>query len=295
MLTAIGAALACAKLLSLSPEAIVDAIALASCQFALSDELKRSPQSDLRAVRDGFAARAAVEATLLAQRGVRGVEKPLEGKSGLIAMLTGRPSLHEACLVDGFGEHFHGTAVGIKRWPSCRGTHSAIAAAHALRQKGLGPDDVGSVSVIVTPPNDMLFLPRAQRVWPHTAIDAKFSIPFVFASTMVHGTIGLESFLPERLSEAQISGLAEKVTMSDVIQTDAFEARYKVRTCDGHDIEETVVAIPVWQASDIALQDLKGKVAGCAGVARTPFEAEAFLSAVSMTDTAGIEPVMAML
>jgi hypothetical protein len=59
-----------------------------------------------------------------------------------------------------------------------------VVAAQRLRDKGIVPADIVRVGVEVSPPNDMLFTPRAQRIAPQTAIDAKFSIPFVLAAAL---------------------------------------------------------------------------------------------------------------
>src|SRR5690606_11280510 len=184
ILAGLGATLGSARLLRLDADRIRNALGLFILQFMLGDELKRSPKSDLRAVREGFAARAGVEAALLARAGVEAVESPLEGPSGLFAQLTGRPP--KAAPFNTIGTAFYGPEVGLKRWPSCRGTHTAILASFALRKRGITTADIASVTVHVGPPNDMLFVPRAQRIAPQTAIDGKFSIPFVFASTLAN-------------------------------------------------------------------------------------------------------------
>ena len=216
ILGAIGATLACARLLQLPAERYVDALSLAACQFALTDELKRSPDSDLRAIRDSFAARAAVEAVLLAQRGVRGVDLPLEGESGVFATLTGLPP-DASVLLDGWGKRFHGPSVSLKLWPSCRGTHSAIAAGLALRDEGLSPDEVASAVFDVTPPDDMLLEPVVQRQFPRTAIDAKFSIPFTFATALVSGSVGLADFEDRAIRDARRLAVAQRVRLGRIV------------------------------------------------------------------------------
>src|SRR5690554_6738675 len=89
ILSGLGATLGAAWLARLTGQQAVDALGLFAAQFMLGDELKRSPDSHLRAVREGFAARAAVEAVLLARHGVRAVDAPLEGRSGVFALLSG--------------------------------------------------------------------------------------------------------------------------------------------------------------------------------------------------------------
>src|SRR5690606_32500462 len=66
MLAALGAVFGAARLLRLTVPQTADALSLTMTGFSLAAELKRSPDSTLRAVRDGLAARAVVEAVQLA-------------------------------------------------------------------------------------------------------------------------------------------------------------------------------------------------------------------------------------
>jgi 2-methylcitrate dehydratase PrpD len=259
ILAGLGATLGSALLLRLDADGIRNALGLFALQFMLGDELKRSPKSDLRAVREGFAARAAVEAALLARAGVEAVEEPLEGKSGVFALLTGHPPKAEAFAT--VGTVFHGPDVGIKRWPSCRGTHSAILAAQALRARGVTSADIASVSVQVGPPNDMLFVPRAQRIAPQTAIDGKFSIPFVFAVVMETGDLTLASFTDEQLRSPKTLALAERVTMSEHPVPGGAEAIYTIANGSGRSSARSsrrcLSGAPVTSPSPISRQSSK--------------------------------------
>lgn len=291
IIAGLGATLGAAHLLNLSPQQAVDALGLFAAQFMLADELKRSPQSHLRAVREGLAARAAVEAALLARAGVRAVEQPLEGKSGVFSLLTGKPPLSEP-LHPG---SLYGPDVALKRWPSCRGTHSAIVAAQALRDKGIVARDIAHVGVTATPPNDMLFEPRASRIAPGTAIDAKFSIPFVFATALDEGAVSLASFTPDRLTRSETLALAAKIEMTALLDTSDFEARYAITLADGARLEHTVTAIAPWRSGDLALSDLAAKLTDCLGYAGKPVSTEAFLSAIEAVHHTGVDPLMALL
>ena len=293
ILAGLGATLGCALLLKLDAQGIRNALGLFILQFMLGDELKRSPKSDLRAVREAFAARAAVEAVLLARAGVEAVEAPLEGPSGFFAMLSGKPPEAEAFTT--IGTAFLGPDVGIKRWPSCRGTHSAVLAARAFRDKGIAGSDIAVVSVRVGPPNDMLFVPRAQRTAPQTAIDAKFSIPFVFASVMEAGDLSLSSFAADRLRAPEVLVLAEKVAMSVEPVPKESEAIYTIETRNGGVVNEVIDAVPVWRARDISLSDLTPKLRTCFSFgARSP-DVAPFLAAVTNVETQPIELLMRML
>lgn len=293
ILSGLGATLGASHLMGLSVAQTIDALGLFAAQFMLGDELKRSPHSHLRAVREGLAARAAVEAVLLARRGVRAVQEPLDGESGVFRQLTGAAPRSD--IFPAAGQNFLGPEVSIKRWPSCRGTHPAIVLAERLRAQGIGPNDIASVRVRATPPNDMLFVPRASKIAPQTAIDAKFSIPFVFAAAMDAGTVTLDAFSAPQLQRRDLLVLAAKVHMAELVATKAFEAEFVVETNDGRSITECVERVPEWQAGGVALTDISAKVAGCLTHGGASCGVDTFLKAIAGVGTRGIGPVMALL
>ena len=206
---ALGAAVAAGRLIGLGPGGIVAAVSLAACRLHLTDALKRAPSSDLRAVRDGFAAAAAVEGALLAEAGVVGTPDPLGEKGGVLDIWTGVPPRDGWDA--GLGARFHGADVAIKPWPSCRGTHGAIAAALALSEAGLRPDDVAAIRADVAPPDEMLLEPLDLRQAPTVPAEAKFSIPWAVAVALSRGAPGLDDFLPDAIADPVLRALAARV------------------------------------------------------------------------------------
>lgn len=293
VLSGLGATLGCCTLLSLDADATTNALGLFLSQFMLADELKRSPLSHLRAVREGLAARAAVEAALLARAGVVAVEQPLEGQSGLFRLLTGAPPKAEA--FTDIGTTYLGPDVGIKRWPACRGTHSAIVAGQRLRRRGISPSDIADVSVQVSPPNDMLFVPRDQRIRPQTPIDAKFSIPFVLALALQGDEITLESFSNQNLASGILRDLAAKVRMEESLAPPHLEAVFHFHLMTGDVIAEPIEPLEAWRAGDTTLDGLILKIEACLAVGSVPVPLDLFLSALGDLADTGIGPLMQIL
>jgi 2-methylcitrate dehydratase PrpD len=207
-----GAAAAAARLLKLNPAQTLDAFSLALCQATCSSELKHSPHSMIRAVRDAFAAKAGVLAAQLALRGVKGFDKPFEGKAGYF-QLYARGAWEPSVLLADLGKKFLGEDVSFKPWPACRGTHPFIEALLALRRTHrLKVEDIAEVKLSGGPMQKMLVEPLLQKQAPATAIDAKFSLPFTAACALVYGDVTLDHFLPQALQNAEVVRLALKVS-----------------------------------------------------------------------------------
>ncbi len=261
MIGSFGAALAGARLLGLSPEKTVAALSLTLVQLALTDALKRAPASDLRAVRDGFAARAACEAVLLAKGGVTGTPDPLAENGGLVPLLTGAPPAPEP--FNDFGENFHTPDLSLKTWPCCRGTHPAIALALELRDAGTAPEELAGIAFTLNPPDDMLFEPRTDRIRPGTAIAAKFSIPYCFAHTMLHGPPGLDAFNDDARRDTATLALASTVTLESC--TAGAEKTALLTFKDGSRSDHVLPEPPTLLAATSSFDEITDKLRDCLG------------------------------
>jgi 2-methylcitrate dehydratase PrpD len=212
ILGAFGATAAVCKLLNLTVEQILDAFSLTLCQATCSAELTHSPHSVVRSIRDAFSAKAGVLSALLAKQGVTGFHQPIEGKAGLYNLYA-RGNYDPSRLTNELGRTFEGANVSFKPWPSCRGTHSYIDAVLQILDAGnLKPSDVEAIKVVVSPVNQMLCEPLERKQNPVTAIDAKFSLPFVMATALLYGRVTLDHFTPQALADQDVLAIARKVT-----------------------------------------------------------------------------------
>lgn len=212
ILGAFGATAAAGKLLGLSSSQMLDAFSLTLCQATCSAELRYNPHSDIRAVRDAFAAQAGIQSALLARQGVRGVAAPFEGKAGLYRLYAGGHCTPERLTAD-LGRTFAGADLSFKPWPACRGTHAFIEAALLiLKEHPLDPGEITRVHATISTLNLMLCEPLEAKQNPATAIDAKFSLPFVVATALLKNRVQLDDFMPQALVDPQVLALASKMT-----------------------------------------------------------------------------------
>jgi 2-methylcitrate dehydratase PrpD len=211
ILGAFGAAAAAARLLALTPRQVSDAFSIMLCQTACPGEIKYTTTSPIRAVREAFAAQAAVNAVLLAKRGISGFSKPFEGRGGFFKLFAAG-QFDGPALMDGLGTRFHGERLSFKPWPCCRGTHAYIQAARELRERfALRWQDIEHVTLTVGSVQRMLCEPIEQKRAPASAIDAKFSLPFSVASALLQPDVTLDSFTPNALIDQDTLILARRI------------------------------------------------------------------------------------
>ena len=273
MLGAFGATAAVSRLLGLKPAQITDAFSLLLCQNVCPGEIKYSPDSVVRAVREAFPAHAAVLSGLLAERGVRGFEQPLEGKSGFYSLFAAG-KYDPADLLDEIGEKYWIEQLSFKKWPACRGTHPYIEAAQVLRARhGFKIEHISSVELRGHEVQRMLCEPGAQKRAPQTIIDAKFSLPFTVAAALLHEEITLGSFNSASLHDPSLLELASKIrfqSSGEGLRQHAAAGEMTITLIDGRALSHRVrqsIGDPSRPLDDAALRD---KFIDCAGRAAKP-------------------------
>lgn len=205
-----GAATAAAKLLDLSAEQVLDAWSLALCQNSCTQELQDSPESTIRAVREGPCARVGLESALLAAKGVRGFAAPFEGRSGFFVMYAN--GVQRQTLLRDLGTRFAGRDVSFKAWPSCRDTHIYVQAAlELLAERPLNAADIATVTAFVTDKQMIVCEPADLKRRPRTAIAAKFSLYFTLAAALIDRRVDFDSFSEAALERSDVLALADKV------------------------------------------------------------------------------------
>lgn len=288
ILSAFGAAAAAGRLLGLDAVRMEDAFALTLSQAVATAQFKETPDSMLRAVRDAFATQAGVQAAQLAARGVRGFAGAFEGKAGLFALYA-RGDYDPQVLTEELGEHFLGAEVSFKPWPACRGTHAFIEAAEAL---GVAADEVAHMTFTASPMMAMLAEPRAQKIAPSTAIDAKFSLPFTVATQLVQGEVTLASFTPAAMADEQVLSLAARSTFvadPNAKGPDAMTSgELALDLADGRRLTRRIERPRGAPSNPMSNLDLAAKFLDCAGQARVPAKPERlqrFIAEVARLET----------
>ena len=210
ILGAFGATAAVSRALRLTPAQITDAFSLLLCQNTCPGEIKHSPETVIRAIREAFPAQASLLSSLLAERGVKGFAHPLEGPNGFFALYaSGR--YEPSDITDQLGERFWIEQLSFKKWPCCRGTHAYIEAVQTLRRAhGFAGADIAELRIFGGEMQRMLCESEQQKRRPQTVIDAKFSLPFTLAVASCDAEVTLDSFTTQKLQEPRLLALAAK-------------------------------------------------------------------------------------
>ena len=200
-----GAAAAAGYLLRLSEARFAHALATAAT-FAAGLQQAFRMDSMSKPLHPGRAAEGGLLAAQLASRGITGSLDVLDGEAGLgVAMSTGADWSQVGATL---GRDFHITRTTFKNHVGCGHSFPAIDGALELqRHHGFRAEQIASVRIGTYKPA----LDIACYARPATVNEAQFSIPYVVATALLHGSVRMAAYSPERLHEPVTRALLERI------------------------------------------------------------------------------------
>jgi 2-methylcitrate dehydratase PrpD len=235
----LGAAAAASRVLGLSADAAAHAIGIAA---SLACGLKENLGTMVKPLHAGVAARNGVMSARLAQRGFTASQQAIDGPQGYLAAMDSERSasaLAEAIADLGARWEILDTGITVKLYPSCAATHPPIdALLQLVRRHRFNADDVDAIDVEVDSMTPRLLIHDR----PVTDLEAKFSMPFCAAATVVFGHPTIETFGVSHINDPRVQKLIPRVSLRANTGFDAAaplsQARVTVRLLDGRTLTE---------------------------------------------------------
>ncbi len=219
-----GAAAAAGYLVRLSGNQFAHALATAAT-FAAGLQQAFRMDSMSKPLHPARAAEGGLLAAQLASRGITGSLDVLDGEAGLgAAMSTGVDWSQVGATL---GRDFHITRTTFKNHVGCGHSFPSIDGALELQQlHGFRADDIESVRIGTYKPA----LDIACYARPATVNEAQFSIPFVVATALVHGSVRMAAYETDRLHAPATRALMERIHVTVDPELDAgFPGRRSAR------------------------------------------------------------------
>ena len=192
----------------------------------------------------GWAGVGGIVAAALARRGFKAPRAAYEGRFGLYAAYLG-PRAADCDLSRAtaqLGEVWETMNVALKPFPACHFAHAFADAAIGLHNKV--PDLQQIDRVIALVPAEIVKTvcePAAAKRRPANDYDAKFSLPYIVAASLVRGRFGLAELEDSALKDPRILQLASKVEYA-IDPDSTFPRHYGgevvVRTRDGRELRQ---------------------------------------------------------
>jgi 2-methylcitrate dehydratase PrpD len=220
----LASAAGCARLLNLDETQCVHALGIAATQ---SSGLKRVFGTMCKPFHAGRSSQAGLLSALLAQKGFTSAEDILEGAQGFFHVFKGKPNeeaiaqLGRVWAVENLCQKYHA---------SCHATHSPLEAARTVvRDKKIALDDIAAIRVH----SSQMALGAAAKMAPTTGLEGKFSIPYCVANALIRGETGTKAFTDEKVCDARVKQLMQKITVSVDPGFKTLESRVEVQLKSG--------------------------------------------------------------
>ena len=210
-LAAIGAAAACARLMSLNETETSHAVSVSTSMIGGFTSQFGTTAKPLHA---GLAAKTGILSASFAANNVTAQKAVFESDAGFLkAMTRASPDDLRGSLAH-LGQTYAMLRYGlhIKNYPSCGATHLVIEACQNLRNRHqMKPSDVVGVETVIS---DI-----ARSVLPYGVpkdrTEALFSVPWCATVALIDGDVGVASFQPDALSRSDLLDLAARVSVNE--------------------------------------------------------------------------------
>jgi 2-methylcitrate dehydratase PrpD len=228
----IGAAVATARLLGLSPEQTLAALGSGATQSAGMKVVYGSMGKSLHA---GKAAMDGLLSAFLARDGFTSSTEPIEGHRGFLHLFSPDPMPERA--VESLGETWYLPRDGFKPYACGSLTHPPAQALLELRaEHGLTADDVLSVDAYV---HDYVRTTTGLAE-PRTGLEGKFSIYHVLAAALADGAALLDQFTDERVADPELTRIRERVNVHSDEEQNKDSALVVLSLRDGRTLQRHV-------------------------------------------------------
>jgi 2-methylcitrate dehydratase PrpD len=227
------AAIISGKILGFNEEEIASSMGLAYRQSANVPPSGSTFGGNLKG--STFPVRGGILAAFMVKRGIRTGDKDIiEGEHGLYDHFHHGKYDREILMGD-LGRRYYGADITLKPYPSCRITHSFIAAALALANEyDLRPDQIVEIKVIGNDIGYSLCTPINEKSHPQTPVVSQFSPPWCVAAAIVRKKASISEFTEEAIKDPIILDVAKKIKVeTDPGVTGSLGAKVTVVTRKG--------------------------------------------------------------
>lgn len=240
-----GATAAAARLLGLTPDQTLHALALAFNRAGGSFQSNVDGSLAVRLIQ-GWVAESGVMCAQLAQRGMTGPRRFLSGVYGY-AHLFGKDLYKPEDFVAGLGERYALLNTMFKKYPSCGLTQGITELALQARDAlSLTPDAIRSIQVVL-PPYAYKLVGHDFVIGDNPRVNAQFSAQYCVANAIVRGQPQLTHFTEALIRDADVCTLAARVK---VVADEAMSQRHHtaaelhVETLDGSRFDQALDIAP---------------------------------------------------
>ncbi|WP_438465962.1 MmgE/PrpD family protein [Marinomonas sp. PE14-40] len=208
----LGTAAAVCQLLDLDEAMTTRALALS---LSRSSGIRSNFGTQAKPYHAGMAAKSGLEAVSLAQHGITSAPTALEGVDGFIQCyasdaLAKKVRTMVKPILFGVGWDISTKGYAFKKYPNCSGNHPACDLMETLVQEDkVTWQEIESIhcGVSLLGPKELVCHQ------PKTPVEARFSLEYSIAASLIYGQLTLEEFTQEKIMDPRVQSLMQSITM----------------------------------------------------------------------------------
>lgn len=270
-----GATAACSRLLRLTPQQTLNALALAFNRAAGSFQSNVDGSLAVRLIQ-GWVAESGVICAQLAQAGLTGPRHFLSGVYGY-AHLFAKGERCADSFVEKLGSDYWLNATMFKKYPSCGLTQGATELAlRARAMLALSADDIAQVRVTL-PPYAHKLVGHPFVIGDNPRVNGQFSVRYCIANALIRGVPKLGHFCNTSLRDPVVFSLAERV---EAVADDGMSEHHHtavvlyVETVDGRRYDEYLEIAPGFPGNALAEEFHLARFHDCMAYAAQPLSGD---------------------
>ncbi len=220
-LTAFCSPLSAGKMLDLTAEQMMHAIAISGCRSFTPGAIAAGKLSMMKNTADPLSTHAGVISALMAKEDYTGTIQIFEGKEGMYHVLGG--NFETEVLFNGLGSDWRVPQIAFKAFPTEYLTQSPVTAALKLiKEENVTWDQIEEVRVY-TIHRAVDILADPTKYHPKEKETADHSMPYCVGAAIMDRMVTPLQFLPERIADQKLIDFIQKIK---VFADDELEARF---------------------------------------------------------------------
>lgn len=291
-----GATAAVGKLLGLRLEELKNAEGIARAMTQPHDLAMYSPATLLVRIHHGFICQDAINACLLAQRGITGPhQQVLSGARGYLGLAKWDTDL--GALTMDLGQKWEMLNTMVKPYACCKVLHTAIEALLAqMKERNFKPEDIADIHVDESPQGWQMCVPKEEKWNPQTPSECQFSLPYVTATAAYDKEVFLDSYTPHAMRRRHIRDLMTRISATEDSVLPALAARVTTMLKDGRKFSKECYYVKGHPKNPMPEQELIDKFEKCVPYSAYRLSDEAVNSVIkALLSLENIEDVVSAL
>lgn len=278
-----GCVAAVAKLLEFSPDELEEAQGIAFTMTQPHLGLIYRPPTLMIRVHHGFVCQDAINACLLARRGITGPRHGvLSAQTGYLSFARWETDIDAS--TRNLGVHWEATNIMMKRYPCVASTQGAIdALLKQMEQHGFSADDISGIEMEVDIDYGAFLATKSgnEMTWnPKTVKECQFSSPYGLAVAAYTGDLFLDSYAPEMRMRQDVRDLMARMSITENTRLPKRVVNLTTTLGDGRKFSQEQVYPKGHQKNPLTDQDIVEKFRKCAAHSAFPLSRDVIDSVV---------------